>query len=130
MPLSLNEGEVLHNRYKIRERVGQGGAGSIYLADDLRLEGRQCALKEVEYDRALPENLLEEARQQLEAARRIVDNQRARDHFLLGTEYIAQGYKEEGAQEYVAYLKLSPQAPERSQLIQYIRKLRGAGGEE
>ena len=64
MPLSLNEGEVLHNRYKVRERVGQGGAGSIYLADDLRLEGRQCALKEVEYDRALPENLLEEARQQ------------------------------------------------------------------
>jgi len=64
VPLSLNEGEVLHNRYKVRERVGQGGAGSIYLADDLRLEGRQCALKEVEYDRALPENLLEEARQQ------------------------------------------------------------------
>ena len=64
MPLSLNEGEVLHGRYKVRERIGQGGAGSIYLADDLRLEGRQCALKEVEYDRALSENLLEEARQQ------------------------------------------------------------------
>ncbi len=64
MPLSLNEGEVLHDRYKVRERIGQGGAGSIYLADDLRLEGRQCALKEVEYDRALSENLLEEARQQ------------------------------------------------------------------
>ena len=64
MPLSLNDGEVLHGRYKVRERIGQGGAGSIYLADDLRLEGRQCALKEVEYDRALPENLLEEARQQ------------------------------------------------------------------
>ena len=64
MPLSLNVGEVLHGRYKVRERIGQGGAGSIYLADDLRLEGRQCALKEVEYDRALSENLLEEARQQ------------------------------------------------------------------
>ena len=64
MPLSLNEGEVLHGRYKVRERIGQGGAGSIYLADDLRLEGRQCALKEVEYDRALSENLLVEARQQ------------------------------------------------------------------
>ncbi|HUI90585.1 MAG TPA: serine/threonine-protein kinase [Anaerolineales bacterium] len=64
MPLSLNEGEVLHDRYKVRERIGQGGAGSIYLADDLRLEGRQCALKEVEYDRALSDNLLEEARQQ------------------------------------------------------------------
>jgi len=64
VPLPLNEGEVLHDRYKVRERIGQGGAGSIYLADDLRLEGRQCAVKEVEYDRALPENLLDEARQQ------------------------------------------------------------------
>ncbi len=64
MPLSLNSGEVLRDRYKIRERIGQGGAGSIYLADDLRLEGRLCALKEVEYDRALPENIREEARQQ------------------------------------------------------------------
>jgi eukaryotic-like serine/threonine-protein kinase len=64
VPLSLNDGEVLRGRYKVRERIGQGGAGSIYLADDLRLEGRQCALKEVEYDRAISENLLEEARQQ------------------------------------------------------------------
>lgn len=64
MPLSLKDGEVLHSRYQIRERIGQGGAGSIYLADDLRLEGRQCALKEVEYDRTLPENIREEARGQ------------------------------------------------------------------
>ena len=64
MPLSLKDGEVLRGRYKVRERIGQGGAGSIYLADDLRLEGRLCALKEVEYDRALPDRLREEARQQ------------------------------------------------------------------
>jgi len=38
--------------------------GSIYLADDIRLKGRQCALKEVEYDRALPENIRQEARDQ------------------------------------------------------------------
>jgi serine/threonine-protein kinase len=54
----------LRGRYKIRERIGQGGMGSIYLADDMRLKGRQCALKEVEYDRALPENIREEARDQ------------------------------------------------------------------
>ena len=54
----------MHGRYQIRERIGKGGAGSIYLADDLRLEGRLCALKEVEYDRTLSENILEEARQQ------------------------------------------------------------------
>ncbi|HBG73880.1 MAG: protein kinase [Chloroflexi bacterium GWB2_49_20] len=64
MPLGLKLGEVLRNRYKIRERIGQGGMGNIYLADDLRLEGRQCALKEVEYDRNTPENLLKEAREQ------------------------------------------------------------------
>ena len=64
MPLGLKVGEVLRNRYKIRERVGQGGMGNIYLADDLRLEGRQCALKEVEYDRSTPEKLLKEAREQ------------------------------------------------------------------
>jgi eukaryotic-like serine/threonine-protein kinase len=60
----LKNGEVLRGRYKIRERIGQGGMGSIYLADDTRLKGRQCALKEVEYDRALPENIRDEARDQ------------------------------------------------------------------
>lgn len=61
---TLKSGEVLRGRYKIRERIGQGGMGSIYLADDTRLKGRQCALKEVEYDRALPEDVREEARDQ------------------------------------------------------------------
>ena len=60
----LKHGEVLRERYQIRERIGQGGAGSIYLADDLRLEGRLCALKEVEYDRLLPEKTRQEARGQ------------------------------------------------------------------
>ena len=60
----LKNGEVLRGRYKIRERIGQGGMGSIYLADDTRLKGRQCALKEVEYERALPEDVREEARDQ------------------------------------------------------------------
>lgn len=64
MPLDLKIAEVLRQRYKIRERIGQGGMGNIYLADDLRLDGRQCALKEVEYDRSTPKNLLNEAREQ------------------------------------------------------------------
>jgi serine/threonine protein kinase len=64
MAPSLKSQEVLRERYRVRERIGKGGAGSIYLADDLRLEGRLCALKEVEYDRALPENIRDEARAQ------------------------------------------------------------------
>lgn len=64
MPLPLKEGEVLRGRYRIRQRIGQGGMGNIYLADDLRLSGRLCALKEVEYERSLPSRVLEQAREQ------------------------------------------------------------------
>ena len=64
MALPLNSGEVLRGRYKIRQRIGQGGIGSIYLADDQRLEGRLCAIKEVEHDRSLPAKIFEEAREQ------------------------------------------------------------------
>jgi serine/threonine-protein kinase len=38
--------------------------GCIYLADDLRLEGRECALKEVEHDRTLPSDIARQARDQ------------------------------------------------------------------
>ena len=64
MALPLNRGEVLRGRYKMRERIGQGGTGSVYLAEDLRLEGRLCAIKEVEHDRSLPAKMFEEAREQ------------------------------------------------------------------
>jgi serine/threonine-protein kinase len=64
MPVALKPGEVMRGRYRICERIGQGGMGNIYLADDLRLEGRRCALKEVEHDLSLPAKLLKEARQQ------------------------------------------------------------------
>jgi len=66
MPTPLKAGEVLRGRYRIVKIIGQGGMGSIYLADDLRLEGRQCALKEVEHDRTLPADLLQQARDQFQ----------------------------------------------------------------
>src|SRR4030065_2115705 len=64
MPTPLKAGEVLRSRYKIRRIIGQGGMGSIYLADDIRLEGRECALKEVEHDRSLPPEMTRQARDQ------------------------------------------------------------------
>jgi serine/threonine protein kinase len=64
MPIPLTAGTVLRERYQIRERIGQGGIGNIYLADDLRLKGRRCALKEVELERNLPDHILSEARDQ------------------------------------------------------------------
>jgi serine/threonine-protein kinase len=64
MPVPLKAGEVLRGRYRIRRIIGQGGMGSIYLSDDLRLEGRQCALKEVENESSGDPELLQKNREQ------------------------------------------------------------------
>jgi len=64
MPVPLKSGEILRGRYRIARIIGQGGMGSIYLADDQRLAGRQCALKEVEHDRSLPADVVRETREQ------------------------------------------------------------------
>lgn len=64
MPVSLQSGQILKERYKIRRIIGQGGMGSVYLADDLRLEGRSCAIKEVIYDTSIESELLAQSRDQ------------------------------------------------------------------
>ena len=61
-PLQL--GEVLRGRYKIITYIGQGGMGSIYQAADLRLEGRLCAIKEVQNDPAQNPETQQQARDQ------------------------------------------------------------------
>lgn len=99
MPTPLKSGEVLRSRYRINRIIGQGGMGSIYLADDLRLEGRQCALKEVEHDRSLPEDLIKEAKEQFQREAVILARldhpnlPKVSDYFsLAGRDYLVMDY--------------------------------------
>ncbi|MBX3006297.1 MAG: serine/threonine protein kinase [Anaerolineales bacterium] len=62
--MPLDAGEILRERYQIKEFISRGGMGSIYLAEDLRLEGRQCAVKEVRLDPSLSEETLNQTRAQ------------------------------------------------------------------
>lgn len=41
---------ILRKRYRLTNIEGQGGMGSVYRAEDLRLPGRLCAIKEVHPD--------------------------------------------------------------------------------
>lgn len=62
MPLEV--GGILRDRYRIKQFISRGGMGSIYLAEDLRLEGRSCAVKEVRLDTSLSDETLEQTRSQ------------------------------------------------------------------
>lgn len=64
--MPLQPGETLKERYVIRRFISRGGMGAIYKAEDLRLEGRSCAIKEVQLDTHLPEETRKQTRAQFQ----------------------------------------------------------------
>lgn len=64
--MPLETGGVLRDRYRIKQFISRGGMGSIYLAEDLRLEGRLCAVKEIRLDLSLSDETLDQTRAQFQ----------------------------------------------------------------
>jgi serine/threonine-protein kinase len=54
----------LRERYQIIGLIGAGGMGTVYLADDNRLEGRHCAIKEILLQPNLSDEVMQSVRRQ------------------------------------------------------------------
>ena len=64
MAQTLTPETILRERYKIIELVGRGGMGATYRAEDLRLQGRFCAVKEALPDPDAASDELAQSREQ------------------------------------------------------------------
>lgn len=58
----LEIGYIFNNRYKIISVIGKGGMGVVYYAEDMRLEGKFWAIKEVENNGLDKGNFIKEAK--------------------------------------------------------------------
>lgn len=98
MPLS--NGQILQSRYRILRLLGQGGMGAVYLAEDLRLPGRRCAVKENTFDPTASPLTLAQRRQQFQAEAQVLASL---DHSNLPkvSDYFADGGNEFLVMDYV-----------------------------
>ncbi len=60
----LQPGIVLRERYRIVDIAGAGGMGAVYEAEDLRLTGRRCAIKEIRLEPGLEPTARAQAQEQ------------------------------------------------------------------
>ncbi len=112
--MTLNSGEMVGDRYRIVQLLGQGGMGAVYRAWDIRLE-RPVALKEMIPQTDIAPHMLKQLRQQFQQEAQILASLnhpglvRVTDHFswrnnaylvmdFVEGESLAQRIKREGAQ--------------------------------
>ncbi len=62
----LKPGTIVHDRYNIVGSVGQGGQAAVYEAEDVRLQGRRWAIKEVRLDPDTDEDARRQAGEQFQ----------------------------------------------------------------
>ncbi|MCG3212201.1 MAG: Serine/threonine-protein kinase PknD [Anaerolineae bacterium] len=97
----LGKGSVLSQRYTAVGVLGYGAMGAVYLAEDNRLAGRRCAIKENRPDESLPDKLRGQAREQFLAEASVLarlDHSRlpkVSDYFVENNrEYLVMDYVE------------------------------------
>ena len=120
--MPLQTGQVLQRRYHIIRLLGQGGMGSVYLAKDLRLEERRCAIKEQVPDPNVTPKALTQLRQQFHIEARTLAKldhpnlPKVSDYFsYAGNEYLVMDYIE-GKDLESALQKFAGPLPERPML--------------
>ena len=60
----FDPGTILYERYRVVGLIGSGGMGAVYLADDTRLQGRRCAVKEARLLSGLSDRAAQAVREQ------------------------------------------------------------------
>ena len=101
MIAAFESGTILRERYRLTNIVGQGGMGNVYRAEDLRLPGRLCAIKEVRPDPLATDEGREQAREQFLQEASILAQldhpnlPKVSDYFSeAGNEYLVMDYVE------------------------------------
>ena len=99
--MTLSTGQMLQSRYRILQPLGQGGMAAVYLAEDARLGGRRCAIKEYTPDPHANTQVLQQVRQQFQTEANVLAHlihpnlPKVSDYFSdSGNEYLIMDYIE------------------------------------
>lgn len=86
------ESDVIVGRYRIVEILGQGGMGTVYLSEDLKLKGKRWAIKQTEHSLKHPDALADDSLILMQLSHPFLPT--IIDHFVAddGNSYIVMEY--------------------------------------